>query len=108
MDELPQAVEQVVKQIMAYEPEKIILFGSYARGDQDEYSDIDLILIKKTDTRFIQRQIEALSHVSSKVRLDPIVYTPEEFLSMIESENPFIEQVLKDAKILYEDTTGNS
>ena len=107
MDELPQAVEQVVKQIMAYKPERIILFGSYARGEQDEYSDIDLILIKKTDTRFIQRQIEVLSHVSSEFRVDPIVYTPEEFLSMIESENPFIEQVLKDVKILYEDTTGN-
>ena len=38
------SIQQVVDELMAYEPKKIILFGSAARGDEDEYSDIDLII----------------------------------------------------------------
>ena len=48
---------QVLEQLKGYDPEKVILFGSATRGDTDEYSDIDLIVIKETDRRFVQRLI---------------------------------------------------
>ncbi len=38
-----------------YEPEKIILFGSLARGETHEDSDIDLIIVKDTDARYGER-----------------------------------------------------
>lgn len=91
---------------MAYDPEKIILFGSAARGDTDEYSDIDLILIKQTDKRFVQRLVEAGSLIPLDLAVDVFVYTPEEFQSMIEKGNPFIEEALKDGKLVYEKTAG--
>ena len=100
-------VKRVIKCLLAYDPEKIILFGSMARGDADEYSDIDLILIKKTETRFVQRLVEAGSYIPLDLSVDIFVYTPEEFQVMVENENPFIEQALKDGVTIYEKTPGD-
>ena len=79
--------------------EKIILFGSQARGEADEYSDVDLIVIKNTEKRFVQRLGEV---PLLPVHADVFVYTPEEFEMMKENENPFIMSVLESAKIIYE------
>ena len=102
----PSTIVRVINGLIDYEPEKIILFGSAARGETDEHSDIDLVLIKQTDKRFFQRLVEAGSFIPSDVSVDVFVYTPEEFQSMIEADNPFIEQVLKDGKVLYEKSLG--
>ena len=42
-------LQQIVKELIAYEPEKIILYGSAARGEFTDESDIDLLIIKNTD-----------------------------------------------------------
>jgi predicted nucleotidyltransferase len=94
-------VDEVVKIILEqYGPvEKIFLFGSSARGEADEYSDLDLIIVKKTDKPFLKRILEVPLF---PVRADVFVYTPEEFSDMQEYENPFIMSALESAKILYE------
>ncbi len=100
-------VDRVVDSLMAYEPEKIILLGSVARGDADEFSDIDLIIVKKTETRFIQRQVDATNMVPRDISVDIFVYTPEEFQNMIDDDNPFIERALAEGIVLYEDAPRN-
>jgi len=96
-------VEKVVECIKRYNPEKIIIFGSYVRGEMDEYSDLDFVVIKKTKKRFIRRLIEVAKLIDNNLgKVDVFVYTPAEFKRMIESENPFIEQVLKEGRVLYE------
>ncbi len=103
-------VDQVVKDLIVnYQPERIILFGSVARGEADEYSDIDLILVKNTDQRFIQRSIEAATCISREVKafVDILVYTPKELEDMIAGGNPFIEHALRDSKVLYEKSEGD-
>ena len=95
-------VDSLVKDLLPYGPEKIILFGSAARGDADEYSDLDVIVIKETDRRFVQRLVEAGALVSSPRHVDIFVYTPGELEAMIEEENPFIESALRDGKVVYE------
>jgi predicted nucleotidyltransferase len=94
-------IDEAVKIILEqYGPvEKIFLFGSSARGDIDEYSDLDLIIIKKTAKPFLKRILEVPLF---PVRADVFVYTPEEFFKMQEYENPFIMRALESAKILYE------
>jgi len=104
--DLPSTLERAVNGLMGYEPEKIILFGSAARGDTDEYSDLDLIVIKKTDKRFVERLVEAGSFIPLELSVDILVYTPEEFQAMIEEGNPFIEEALKDGKVLYKKISG--
>ena len=95
-------VDSLVKDLLPYGPEKIILFGSAARGDADEYSDLDVIVIKETDRRFVQRLVDAGALVSSPRHVDIFVYTPDELEAMIEEENPFIESALRDGKVVYE------
>ena len=89
--ELSQWLAEAVRSLRAYDPEKIIVFGSYARGDVDRYSDIDLAIIKRTTKRFIERLVEADSYLNLPLCVDLFVYTPEEFQAMIEEGNPFIE-----------------
>lgn len=95
-----ELLDEVVKRIVeGYGPvEKIILFGSAARGEQDEHSDLDLIIIKQTDERFIRR---LLAVPALPVEADVFVYTPEEFQRMLENENPFLMSALADAITLY-------
>lgn len=70
--------------------EKIFLFGSHARGDFHEYSDIDLIIVGDFKERFFDRIGKILDLVPYDLNIEPLVYTKEEFEQMRENENPFI------------------
>jgi HEPN domain-containing protein/predicted nucleotidyltransferase len=98
----PSAIDRVVHSLMAYEPETIILFGSAARGDTDEYSDLDLIVIKQSNKRFVERLVEVTAYLPRDTAVDVLVYTPQEFQAMQEEGNPFIEQALSDGIVLYD------
>ena len=84
--------------------QKAILFGSYARGDADEYSDIDLIIIAESERPFVERfkDFSALWKVSPVKAIDVLVYTPQEFQEMYEQENPFIVRAAEEGKVIYE------
>ena len=95
-------VDQIVTDLLPYGPEKIILFGSAARGDADEFSDIDIIVIKETGERFVKRLVEAGSYLTLPRHVDIFVYSPEELEAMVAEGNPFILGALRDGKIIYE------
>jgi predicted nucleotidyltransferase len=84
-----------------YSPEKIILFGSCARGDYDEYSDIDMVIIKDTNRRFLDRIKDILGICDYSIAFEPLVYTPVEFKEMSEW-NVFIKNILEEGKVIYE------
>ena len=96
-------IKAVVKILVSqYGPiEKIVLFGSAARGDADEWSDVDLIVIKNTKKRFVERLVEV---PSLPIHADVFVYTQKEFDEMRENENPFIMSALESARTIYERT----
>lgn len=99
--ELNKIVRQVVD---AYRPEKIILFGSYAYGEPDVDSDLDLLIIKKTSERFIDRWINVRQMVSDPGRsipFEPIVLTPEEVEERLAIGDQFIEEIVKKGEVLY-------
>ena len=83
---------------------KAILFGSYARGDADEYSDIDLIIIAESKQPFVERfkDFSDLWKVSPVKAIDVLVYTPQEFQEMCQRENPFIVRAVEEGKVIYE------
>ena len=106
--DLIQHLDQAVEELKRYGAEKIILFGSLARGEADEYSDIDLVVVKPTAMQFVDRLADVVRRCPGLSCADVIVYTPEELERMQEAENPFIEQVLREGKILYETPQATS
>lgn len=93
---IQEAIDTIVKE---YGPVKeIILFGSQARGEADEYSDTDFIVIKDTNDSFVRRMVNL---PALPIQADVFVYTPSEFEAMKENENPFITHALSNSQVVY-------
>lgn len=94
-------VDKIVREI---EPEKIILYGSYARGDFHKHSDIDLFIIKDGEepSRMLQRKVDSL--FSGRLfALDVRVRKPSEVAWNFRAQNPFyLYHIFKDGKVLYD------
>ena len=89
--------------VKEYRPEKIILFGSYAYGTPNQDSDIDLLIIKETKERPIDRRV-AVSKIiydpKLRVSIEPIVITPEE-INQQGMKDPFFREILTRGRTLY-------
>jgi predicted nucleotidyltransferase len=100
---LKDELERIVGVIKdEYAPEKIVLFGSLAADHVHEWSDIDLLIIKQTDKRPIERTMELASLIRSKIGIDLFIYTPEEYGILLKERYSFILNVLKTGKTVYE------
>jgi predicted nucleotidyltransferase len=104
-----QQLERVLKQVTEvlvseYAPLKIILFGSMARGEIHEWSDIDLVIVKETSKRFLARLKEVALLCHAPVGVDYLVYTPQEFAELAaDTSNPFFQrEILEKGQVLYE------
>ena len=76
----------------------ILLFGSLVRGEIGSESDIDLIVVKETGKKFLDRLDEFYEDVS--VAIDLLVYTPDEFDHL--KKRSFIKKAMEEGVILYE------
>ena len=96
-------LKDVVKKVTeSYQPEKIILYGSYGKKRKTKDSDIDLLIIKDTEKRFIERLIEVEKIVAERtIPLDIMVYTPKEVRLLYSIGSPFIEEVMEKGRLLY-------
>ena len=96
---LQEIINKIVKE---HRPEKIILFGSYARGNPGPDSDVDLFIIKETtNTRETARSINRLLF-PRPFPIDLIVYTPEQLKKRMNIEDFFVSDIINKGKILYE------
>lgn len=101
--QLKREVDSIVEQLVAnYQPEKVILFGSAARGDATEESDVDLLVIKQTGETFHDRMVEARKNIQTDRPMDVIVYTPQEINRALAERRLFIRHVLKYGRTVYE------
>ena len=94
----------VDKLIEEYRPEKVILFGSYAYGEPTEDSDVDLLIIKNTDKRPIDRWVEVkklLRDVTRDLPVSPLVYTEKELEERIAIKDFFIQEIFGTGEVLY-------
>lgn len=100
-----EIIATIVKKIKKeYQPEKIILFGSYAWGKPTKHSDIDLFIIKETHERHIDRSVrvaEILDEEGGVFAIEPWVYTPGEVSQRLKIGDPFIKKIIEKGKILY-------
>lgn len=98
-EDIEKYKQVVIKEI---NPKKIILFGSFARGDINEGSDVDLIVIADWKESFLERIKILLELNKFKIPLEPLGYTEEEFEKLIKEGNSFILRVLNEGKIIYQ------
>ena len=84
------------------DPERIILFGSAARGDMNRHSDVDLLIVKEgVDTLDLMRQIRRnLYGVGAAV--DAVVVTPQAIERYKDSHALIIKSALQEGKVIYE------
>ncbi|MBI5621066.1 nucleotidyltransferase domain-containing protein [Candidatus Gottesmanbacteria bacterium] len=101
-DMLNQELHRMVSALQThYHPIKIILFGSSVTGRTDQNSDLDLVVIKETNTRFYDRIGEVLRIIRPREAVDILVYTPEEY-ARLTRESWFVgEEIAKKGKVLY-------
>ncbi len=96
-------ISQIVKLIVKnLEPEKIILFGSYATGIPDKNSDLDLLIIKDSEIPRYKRGREIRKHLRGiGVPMEIIVYTNEEIEKWKNVKEAFITQIISKGRVLY-------
>jgi len=108
--ELDTQARQVILDIVGkiknkYEPSKMVLFGSYAYGHPNRDSDIDLLIIKETADRPIDRRLTVARIVSDPRRLIPvefIVLTPQEVRERLEIGDQFLKEIIDRGEVLLE------
>ncbi|MBI2591132.1 MAG: nucleotidyltransferase domain-containing protein [Candidatus Brennerbacteria bacterium] len=99
-EKIKQVVDKIVKE---FEPEKIILFGSYAWGEPDKDSDVDLFIIKETDKNIFERNREAQRIIfGSGIPIDVLVYTPKQLIRREKLGDQFVQEIINKGQIIYE------
>lgn len=87
-----------------FDPQKIILFGSYAYGAPRPESDVDLLIIMETPLREIQQAQKIREYIDPLFGLDLIVYTPANLARRLDLGDLFLCEVITRGKALYEST----
>jgi predicted nucleotidyltransferase len=109
--EIIGVLNDLIDSLMASDPYKIILFGSYANGNETENSYIDLMVILDNNDiskTYKERQNKKLyirklvREVNYKKALDILVYSKEELKKIKEYGNYFIDEIEKTGKVIYE------
>jgi predicted nucleotidyltransferase len=97
-------IEVIVRRIVdIIHPEKVVLFGSRARGDAHPGSDIDLLVIAESEESRHRRSIPLYGVLSDIfVPMDIVVYSPQEIQEWSGVRQAFVTAALREGKILYE------
>lgn len=93
--------QQIVEK---FQPERIILFGSYAQGQPTEDSDVDLLVILPFQEMPVQKAISIRQQLRPPFPLDLLARTPEQIQHRLEMGDFFIQDILQNGRVLYEAT----
>ena len=99
-----EIIRDVARTIVEHvQPEKVVLFGSCARGNLTADSDLDLLVIKESELRRDRRAQEIYRLFSRRqFPLDIVVYTPDEVAECLKTDGSFVKDILEHGRILYD------
>lgn len=97
-------INEVISRIATkFNPEKIILFGSYANGIPNKDSDVDLLIIQESDLPMHQRGFDIrMSLRGMMIPMDILIYTKSEFDLEKDKSFSFLNSAMKNSKIVHE------
>ena len=84
----PEQFEQALREKLQGRVEQAWLFGSWGSRDFGRDSDVDLLLVVKTDKPFLERARDFFDVMDLALEMDLLVYTPEEFKSLTDKPSP--------------------
>ncbi len=88
--------------VAKYQPEKIILFGSLAKGNVNETTDIDLLVVKDTQKAYNDRLRDIVNICDYDVGIDFLVYNPDE-LKELAKTNAFVRnEIIRKGEVIYD------
>ena len=100
-----EEIEDYSRKIAAkFDPERIILFGSYAYGKPTADSDVDLLVVLKFNGRAVDKACEIRCSTESTFPLDLLVRTPSSLNRRIALGDAFLKELVERGKVLYERT----
>lgn len=104
--DVKNTINSIVEKIKReYKPDKIILFGSYAYGTPNDDSDIDILVVKNTNERPIDRRVTVrriVSDPSLRIPFESIVLTSSEVKQRLDIGDQFLKEIIEKGKLLYE------
>jgi len=102
--DIKKEVKKVIEQmVIKYKPEKIIIFGSYVKGDFSKDSDLDFLIIKNDVPKYGVDRIRELSKlIDRKIPCDFFICKQEELEKRLKLGDPFIKKILKEGEVVYD------
>jgi uncharacterized protein len=86
-----------------FRPQKIILFGSYARGAQPPERDVDLLVVMDTPLEEVKQELLIQQSLEmDSFGLDLIVQTPQKLAERIALGDSFLREITSEGKLVYE------
>ena len=101
MNDIQELADRIVRD---FEPDRIILFGSYARGTAGPDSDVDLLVILPFEGKGFWKSLEILNRVNAPYALDLLAYRPDVVAWRYGQGDPLIRDALDHGRVLYERT----
>ena len=90
----------IFEQLKKTNPQAIILFGSAAKDEMSEDSDLDILVIKESKKPFLDRMREIRGQIRTHTPIDLIVLTPNEAKEM-PKKSTFFRQIIEEGKLIY-------
>ena len=81
-----------------YRADRVILFGSYAKGNATKDSDVDLLVVAPTKEQFFERMASVrrvIRGLRDGLPVSPIVLTPDELEKRRQAGDPFVQEILE-------------
>jgi predicted nucleotidyltransferase len=96
-------IEELSRRIgREFHADRVVLFGSYARGAVTEDSDVDLLVILPFEGKSVIQSVEIRMRLRPAFPVDLIVRTPEKVRERLAMGDDFIREILEEGKVLYE------
>jgi len=99
MQQIQALTECIVRE---FEPERVILFGSYAQGNPTPDSDVDLLVVLSFEGKNFRKSLEILNHVNPPFAADILARKPDDTRRRYQLGDPLIREALDRGKVLYE------